>query len=562
MSKFRRSALSATLSCFALLAGCSSAAPSVSAVPAPLQAAASSPSPPPPSPLAAPFDPVEPETSGLISLPPLPRALAGAAPAFCPRLGFPRERDATCADRDEALRRLAAVLAPDLERSPPGLVTCVTPWTPEISASELKGYGVDPGMRDGHLARLEACAGIDPALIRLTRAWYWPGCADALAEGALNGEHAMSGSLQVALNGYSIAAKLDRLRYDPPRNGTLRGNAAIEALRTRLSPWLNGEVAALREVERHVEALPHDSHGRAVAELALAATRFRLYMARPFPHLADKHKTEYRKVFYTAYEDVVRPLLDDGLNRAREEWRAASVVADWTLLRRWAPEWTEYFLAAALRELVLPPLPNPSKKPDRDGILALALPPFVATRLLSFDGADADVLWNLTVRGFEPRLRRWSAARNFAATESLILAHARLVLAVRTLDPSQGAEAVRLVAAHGKLEDTALLAAIGAGFSRLPQAVAWARNDAPRETSTVALDALATRAGASPAIRAMAAFDSMLFAALREPAHARYPLRFERDTEMIREVGPPLANCLSSGVFRGSILCECPGVGR
>jgi hypothetical protein len=113
-----------------------------------------------------------------------------------------------------------------------------------------------------------------------------------------------------------------------------------------------------------------------------------------------------------------------------------------------------------------------------------------------------------------------------------------------------------------RVENAELLGALGAGLAQLPaREVRFAPVVVPDSLPLSALDAIASRAGASPVERALAAVDGSIVAFLRSPFYEGYLARAERTKQLMREAGPALAGCLALSNFTARGLCRCPTLG-
>jgi hypothetical protein len=497
-------------------------------------------------------------------LPPFPAALRrGNTPDFCPHRPPPKQTDASCADPEAALNRLAAALAPDAASIPAFAMKCGSPWLPELLARLVAVQHQTPS-RDRRLAAVEACPGIQPGLVRLARASLWPECADALSEAALTVPATqaprIAPELRVALYGHEIAAKLDRPRFHPVWVSRNHGAAALAQLDREFAPWLRSRSEKLQSVRAVVDALPAGSHGRAVAELALAEAWRRVWQRRV--ELSDEDKVDIaaREAFNEHQRGIMRPYWQNPVIDADAELSAVDVLADWVMLKRWPGTWRTEEPADILRRLVLAPLPELEARPGPEPTLAALLPAFVAARVLSPDRIAGLTLENLVLRGFDPLVRRRILARDLENVDARLVARARIVLSIRALEPRHAGEAVRLLAAHSGAGETALTLALAQVLARMPARSGWFAPETRNLASVTALDALATRPDVSPAVRAVAAYTSWQFMSVRIPISETLSAHEWRARQLMSEAGDFLDYCMPTG-FLDSEACPCPTIG-
>lgn len=357
------------------------------------------------------------------------------APAFCPRSALPVQRDATCSsERGRAL--LADALALPASPTPEG-GKCSSAWSAELSvAARARAARTELQKRDRQLAKVEACAGLDAGLVRLTRAMLWVECADSLAV------ETPSAQLTVALRGYALAARLSRLVFEGPNQMPRTVSKGPEAPIAAAKAWTETKAALLRRANQAISSLPSGTHGRAAAELALGQAWNRLLHTRlDLSPLSASERGPARGLLQQAlasYRAEAQPF------EARAA-HAGAVISEWSLLRafeRGQPDDT----AEAARALVLPPLPPISTAAAETELrLAAGLPSYVASRLLPLEHVSGTMLRALLQQGFDPALRRALAERELSASDLVLESHGRTIVAARALAPEQAARAAELL---------------------------------------------------------------------------------------------------------------------
>lgn len=486
------------------------------------------------------LDPVEPDVIALGEI--WSDAPRHASPA-CPDDALPEQRDASCS-RPQGLAALADAL--DGVSSTEGQTACESPWSAELSAARRAALTTEAQRkRDGRLARLETCAGLDPGLVRLTRVALWTECADALAITVPRG------TLTVAMRGYATAARIDRLNFEPPNDFA---TGPSEKALARAIVWTEGHASVLRVAAAAVATLPAGTHGRAVAQLALGNawnrllhTRYDLPRPSPTEQSGPRERLNAELARYVA----------EATEREASAADAARIATEWPLLRAWQAGQQPGPVEAA-RALVLPALPR-SEARDVRARLAANLPSYVAARLLGDDPLDAAVLRALLERGFDPKLRRTVAAQTPRAGEAQLLAHARVVLAARALAPAQAAAAVELLKGSA-VDDAEALSAVASALASLPAGfVSWSSTralGAPAHALVAASSRSRSAWGA-----ALLGYDAFrLDNASVEPS-AGFAATERQARERVSALGPALTSCMPSG-FVTNRGCVCPSLGN
>jgi hypothetical protein len=94
----------------------------------------------------------------------------------------------------------------------------------------------------------------------------------------------------------------------------------------------------------------------------------------------------------------------------------------------------------------------------------------------------------------------------------------------------------------------------------MPAREGWLVADAAGDADLGPLDALSNRREVSASVRALAAYAGWLFSDMRTPRQLDHTKREERAFQLLRNLGPPLRECIPSGVVMDG-LCPCPKLG-
>jgi hypothetical protein len=373
----------------------------------------------------------------LVSDVPLAAAPKGvpAAPASCTKYVSRRPAaplaPATCSDLATALPALAAAL----EHPSPDDV-------------------------DAALAGLEACPfdpktgkGLEPGLVRAVRVELAPPeCGDVLAEPVLTKRpEGMSGSVQHALVGLALAARLHRTASSPPELAPPYPKKKVEEfVGKKLFPWFNDQAVAVQELSKQGAQL--SSYGKGVVALASGWADLRMVDVLRDAPVPDDFRTDPEKgsVYFAALDEKLEPRKARGRDAALvglREMAAQGVLSDARTTR------TRSLLAKLYGgrrvdglDVLLVPLGPPPSSSKPLAILARRLPTFYAGRLLEPGAAlEPDVFASLTSRGVPTPIRASLRARTDLARD-LVAAYAqfKLTMGVRYWRAVDFDEAVRL----------------------------------------------------------------------------------------------------------------------
>jgi hypothetical protein len=372
--------------------------------------------------------------------------------------------DPTCAGPEAAVARLASTLA--TESPVPAwasemTASCASAWSSQQLAARFRRdfYARDRAARrrfDATLASLESCRGFQPGIVRLLRAHFFPECAPELARETL-GDNRVSGSLRVALAGLGLRSRLAEAPLRVPEYGRSMSAEQVERYVTRkLAPWASTEAEKLDAAGQWLTLLPKNSYGRAVAAIALSSRWAKL---RDSVAVRNLERPAARERFATLSLPLLEELARAGRAPAADAARSVLVATDWALVVPWTRELKGGLLSSA-QEVVLPALKSPFELSDARRIWAL-VPSYVAARLVAGDKLDVPTLRALATAGLDPTLRRALAGpARLSSAIAEVVAHERLLLALRAFDPAQARAANRLLDVAASMKAPRPLAAL------------------------------------------------------------------------------------------------------
>ena len=173
----------------------------------------------------------------------------------------------------------------------------------------------DPNVRDEALSALESCKPFEPGVIRGIRVELAPlECGDALAEPILMAKPAgMSGAVQHALLGHTVAARLTRAVRNPPvMKGPFTKKRVEEFLKSDLAGWFKEQSTALDALSAQAKDL--SSYGKGVVAISAGWGYLRFVeAAREAP--VPKEFTTDRDLgneYYSSLDMVLEPFKERG----------------------------------------------------------------------------------------------------------------------------------------------------------------------------------------------------------------------------------------------------------
>ncbi|EYF08820.1 hypothetical protein [Chondromyces apiculatus] len=247
----------------------------------------------------------------------------------------------------------------------------------------------DPAQRDARLAGLEACAGIEPGLVRALRADLAPtACADAIDASVLAKPPAgLRGDMHQVLLGQTLAARLARTAQQPPKMAPPYDKERVLAFtKGPLLAWLTDQARAIEDLGRLGVELRLYARGLVAVEAGMADLRLvEAVRAAPLPDGMAKDE-EARNVYYGTLDQLLDPWKSRGRDAALVGLREMAMVG---ILHDARVDASRAMLSRlyggrridALDTLMVPPLPaaSPASTEER---LAATLPTFYAGRLL------------------------------------------------------------------------------------------------------------------------------------------------------------------------------------
>ncbi len=389
----------------------------------------------------------------------------------------------------------------------------------------------DATKRDQALAAAETCAGLPPGLVRSLRAELAPPeCGDAIVRPFFAGKPAnVNGSIQHALVGYALAARLQRAVTPAPRlDAPFTKERVADFHKGPLRTWLDAQAKAVQTLSAQGSQL--GSYGKGVVATAAGSADLRLVDAvRSVPIPDDfKKDAELSEAYYASLDEALEPRKARGRDGALvglREMDMAGVIRDRRTDEARALLGKLYGgrRVDALDALSLPPLPEAPKK-TVDQRLAAALPTFHAGQVLAPELAlDEGVLRNLLERGLPiaHRAQLKEKVKSLSPVALGLLARGRVALGIRTwhaVDFDEAIAAIQLVPETEARPDHRVLLAISLAMRNGPDDIVELMKAAgapPRKFGDVrALDEVANGAGS---LSHHAAFDSALIRELAAP---------------------------------------------
>jgi hypothetical protein len=293
-----------------------------------------------------------------------------------------------------------------------GTQSCADP------AGALSGLAVALEMtsgddRDAALLELESCKGLEPGLVRALRIELAPPeCGDVLAEPLLSKKPTgLSGSIDHALVGLSLAARLHRTAATPPVLAAPFSKKRVEAfIQKELFPWFNEQAVAVEELSKQGAAL--SSYGKGVVALAAGWADLRMVDVLRESPIPDEFRTDAEKgaVYYAALDDRLEPRKARGRDAALvgiREMAYQGILVDERTSR------TRSLLAKLYGgrrvdglDVLLRPASSPGVSSEPAAVLARKLPTFYAGLLLDPAKAiEPAVFTALTTRGVPTPMR-------------------------------------------------------------------------------------------------------------------------------------------------------------
>lgn len=392
----------------------------------------------------------------------------------------------------------------------------------------------DATKRDAALAGAETCAALPAGLVRSLRAELAPPeCGDSLVRPFLATRNdKVPGTVQHALIGYALAARLHRAvtpppKLDPPHTKERVADFHKGPLRT----WLEAQAKAVQTLSAQGSQL--SSYGKGVVATAAGTADLRLVDAVRSVPIPDEFKkdAELSEAYYASLDEALEPRKARGRDGALVGLREMDMTG---VIRDRRSDDARQLLGKlyggrrvdALDALSLPPLPAaPNKTVDQR--LAGALPTFHAGHVLAPELAlDDGVLRNLIDRGL-PLPHRGHLKENVKKLSPIglgFLARGRVGLGIRTwhaVDFDEAIAALKLIPETDARPEHRVLLALALALRNGPDDLVELMKSAgapPRRFGEVrALDVVATEAGS---LSHHAAFDAALIRELAAPQMA------------------------------------------
>jgi len=394
----------------------------------------------------------------------------------------------------------------------------------------------DPNARDEALVALESCKQLEPGIVRGIRVEIGPPeCSDALAEPFLKSKPAgMSGAVQHALIGHTIAARLTRAVRNPPALKPPFARKKVEEfVQKELATWFKEQATALDALSAQGKEL--SSYGKGVVGIAAGWGYLRLVEAvREAP--VPKEFTTDRDLgneYYSSLDMVLEPIKSLGRDASLVglgHMARAGVIADDRTDR------TRTLLSKmyggrrvdSLDVLALPPLPEaPTDKVEAR--LAARLPTYFAGLVLDPKlASDVGVLRAFARRGVPLPFRSALKENEATLSEDVVASYARARLELgrrywRAVDVDSSIGLYAKIPAAKLSEADRLGFALALALRNGPEDVAMLMksNDAmgPKFANVAALDVIAKDAAAKDS-NGIASFDAAVLRQIAVPHDA------------------------------------------
>lgn len=304
---------------------------------------------------------------------------------------------------------------------------------------------------DVALAKLEACPGFTPGLLRALRAEMAPpACRDAIVEPLLS-ERRVPVPLLHALSGLAVEARFTRAALAPPKLAPpFDKERVLKFIAGPVAEWLTEQARLIEELSLFGVKL--EGYGRAVAALEAGLTEMRLVeaiRAMPIPESMAKDPE-----LVAVYEAALEEKLEPRKTRARDaalvglrEFAKLGILEDVRVVdaRRGLSGMYAGRRIDALDALLLPTRPAVASDNARDH-LAAKLPTYYVEFLFSAkDVEDAAWVQALAIRGVPTFVRAHLRGRPLAPETRLAYARARIDMGRTYWRAVDFDEAVRLL---------------------------------------------------------------------------------------------------------------------